>query len=234
MGNVLSRQRLHRYRVAVMTPLVSSSHYCSYSSFKTISDQQKHQEFSTKVYADKPKIISRLRWARGKVKAYLELAKYKLSALVVVTSGAGFISAGALDSSIISACIGKSIFSLNEISFVYCFNSIGTALCAAAAGTFNQYIERDRDILMNRTRYSTMQTPYSFSVIFFSILSYTLNQNASVALEASESHRSSLFRRSGGHLGRVSPVHHPSSLCCSRPFEYYSLRGAVHLFEAAC
>lgn len=63
----------------------------------------------------------------------MELGKYKLSALVVVTSGAGFVSAGALDCNIFTACIG-------------------TALCAAAAGTFNQVLERDRDARMRRTR----------------------------------------------------------------------------------
>lgn len=66
---------------------------------------------------------------------YPELSKYRLSALVVVTSGAGFLCAGAP----IDLC------SLTAVT-------TGTALCAASAGTFNQVLERGHDAKMFRTR----------------------------------------------------------------------------------
>jgi protoheme IX farnesyltransferase len=66
---------------------------------------------------------------------YAELSKYRLSALVVVTSGAGFLCAGApIDLTAMAAVTS------------------GTALCAASAGTFNQVIEKRHDIKMLRTR----------------------------------------------------------------------------------
>lgn len=66
---------------------------------------------------------------------YPELSKYRLSALVVVTSGAGFLCAGAP----IDLC------SLTAVT-------TGTALCAASAGTFNQVLEQGHDAKMLRTR----------------------------------------------------------------------------------
>ena len=66
---------------------------------------------------------------------YPELSKYRLSALVVVTSAAGFLCAGAP----IDLC---SLIAVTT----------GTALCAASAGTFNQVIERFHDAKMLRTR----------------------------------------------------------------------------------
>jgi len=69
---------------------------------------------------------------KGIVKRYLELAKFRLSALVVVTSGAGFICTGLpIDYSLLTT------------------TCLGTALCAASAGTFNQIIEKERDGLDN-------------------------------------------------------------------------------------
>lgn len=71
-------------------------------------------------------------------KAYAELAKAKLSALVVTTTGAGFLAAGQpFDPSqlkILSACL------------------IGTSLCSASAAALNQIIEVDRDSRMKRTQ----------------------------------------------------------------------------------
>lgn len=70
--------------------------------------------------------------------AYLDLAKAKLSALVVTTTGAGFIAAGSpiistqLD--VLSACL------------------IGTALCSSSAAALNQIFERNRDAKMKRTQ----------------------------------------------------------------------------------
>ena len=66
---------------------------------------------------------------------YASLSKYRLSALVVVTSGIGFLCGGSpIDLVTMSSCC------------------IGTALCAASAGTFNQVLEIDRDAKMNRTK----------------------------------------------------------------------------------
>lgn len=66
--------------------------------------------------------------------AFAELCKARLSALVVVTSGAGFLLAG------------------HDVDWVACGGAvIGTALAAAAANTFNQVIERAPDALMKRT-----------------------------------------------------------------------------------
>jgi heme o synthase len=69
------------------------------------------------------------------VQNYASLSKFRLSALVVVTTSAGYLCTGVpLDPLILSTT---------------CF---GTALCAASANTFNQIIERDYDSLMNRTK----------------------------------------------------------------------------------
>ena len=61
----------------------------------------------------------------SKLYIYSELSKYRLSALVVVTSGAGFLCAGAP----IDLCTMAAA-------------TIGTGFCAASAGTFNQIIEQ--------------------------------------------------------------------------------------------
>jgi protoheme IX farnesyltransferase len=69
------------------------------------------------------------------VRAYLDLCKARLSALVVITSGAGFLLAGhPVDWVAFSAAVS------------------GTALAAAAANTFNQVIEAPLDALMKRTQ----------------------------------------------------------------------------------
>jgi protoheme IX farnesyltransferase len=69
-----------------------------------------------------------------KIKQYGELAKFRLSSLVVFTSGAGYALAG----SSIDLCTMLA-------------TCVGTALCAASAGTFNQIIEIERDASMKRT-----------------------------------------------------------------------------------
>ena len=70
-----------------------------------------------------------------RIRVYGELSKFRLSSLVVATTGAGFLAAGApVDvPTMAAACVG-------------------TALCAGSASTFNHIIERDYDVLMNRTR----------------------------------------------------------------------------------
>jgi protoheme IX farnesyltransferase len=69
--------------------------------------------------------------------AYLDLAKARLSALVVATTAAGFVAAGgplSEQAGLFSACV------------------VGTALCSSSAAALNQIIERDRDAKMKRTR----------------------------------------------------------------------------------
>lgn len=73
-------------------------------------------------------------WPIQKMKSYGELSKFRLSSLVVLTSGAGFI------------CAGSPV--LYDIMAATC---IGTGLCAASASTFNQLLEIDRDASMKRT-----------------------------------------------------------------------------------
>ena len=74
-------------------------------------------------------------WLKRKVGIYGELSKFRLSSLVVLTTGAGFLCAGGPIEwgTMASACFG-------------------TALCAASAGTFNQIFEVERDFNMKRTR----------------------------------------------------------------------------------
>eukprot|EP00594_Rhizosolenia_setigera_P015828 CAMPEP_0178970124 /NCGR_PEP_ID=MMETSP0789-20121207/19316_1 /TAXON_ID=3005 /ORGANISM="Rhizosolenia setigera, Strain CCMP 1694" /LENGTH=395 /DNA_ID=CAMNT_0020656491 /DNA_START=214 /DNA_END=1401 /DNA_ORIENTATION=- len=59
----------------------------------------------------------------------------KLSALVVSTTSAGFLAAGG---------------PISYDTLIAC--SLGTALCASSAATFNQILEVDRDAKMNRTK----------------------------------------------------------------------------------
>jgi len=82
------------------------------------SDRQKKREYS-------------------KTSAYLELAKARLSALVVATTAAGFVAAGgplSEQASLAGCCI------------------VGTALCSSSAAAFNQIFEVDRDSKMKRTQ----------------------------------------------------------------------------------
>ena len=66
---------------------------------------------------------------------WLVLAKARITALVLVTTGAGFVlaSRGRIDASLLAATL------------------IGTALAAAGAGALNQVAERRLDALMRRT-----------------------------------------------------------------------------------
>jgi len=65
---------------------------------------------------------------------YAQLSKARLSSLVVLSSSAGFLLAGAPVA--VDSLVGVSL---------------GTAMCAAAANTFNQVYERNTDKLMKRT-----------------------------------------------------------------------------------
>ncbi len=67
---------------------------------------------------------------------YLELTKMRLSALVVITTIVGFLMGG-----------------LGAVDWArLLWTSIGVALTAGGANTFNQWMEVDRDRLMKRTR----------------------------------------------------------------------------------
>jgi protoheme IX farnesyltransferase len=68
------------------------------------------------------------------VPIYGELAKSRLSALVVTTTGAGHLmAAGPVDPACLASTLG------------------GTFLCSASANSFNQIIETRNDASMNRT-----------------------------------------------------------------------------------
>lgn len=70
-------------------------------------------------------------------KAYADLAKARLSALVVATTACGFLAAGGPFSThlgLLSSCV------------------IGTALCSSSAAAWNQIFEIDRDAKMKRTQ----------------------------------------------------------------------------------
>jgi len=79
----------------------------------------------------------------SKTLAYLELAKARLSALVVTTTMAGFIAAGGPlydNASIAGCCV------------------VGTALCSSSAAALNQIFERNRDAMMKRTKQRPLVT----------------------------------------------------------------------------
>jgi len=67
--------------------------------------------------------------------AYYELTKPRLSLLSVITAFVGYLAA------LPERNLGVLVFFLG-----------GTAICAAGAATLNQYLERDTDALMKRTR----------------------------------------------------------------------------------
>jgi protoheme IX farnesyltransferase len=73
----------------------------------------------------------------SKTKSYLDLAKAKLSGLVVATTAAGFVAAGT---------------PLSEQGTVFAACIVGTALCSSSAAAWNQILERDRDARMKRTQ----------------------------------------------------------------------------------
>ncbi|MGY8752340.1 MAG: heme o synthase [Phycisphaerales bacterium] len=69
-------------------------------------------------------------------KLYGELAKIRLSLLVVVTTGAGFIMASPLG--------------IDWLMLLW--TVLGTTACAGSAAALNQLAERNRDLKMNRTK----------------------------------------------------------------------------------
>src|SRR5690349_19793214 len=86
----------------------------------------------------RPAILeTRLETARGRAADYFELTKPRVTAMVLVTTLAGYYlgAAGAFEFAI----------ALNLLA--------GTALASGGTLALNQYMERDTDAVMNRTRY---------------------------------------------------------------------------------
>jgi protoheme IX farnesyltransferase len=75
-----------------------------------------------------------IRDARPAVRDYLELSKSRIVLMVLITTAAGFLFAGSRDFTLL----------LNTL--------IGTALVAAGTNALNQYVEREYDARMRRTR----------------------------------------------------------------------------------
>ena len=73
---------------------------------------------------------------RGRLALYAELAKLRLVTLVLATVATGFVlgARGASHPSTLALTL------------------LGTGMVAAGSGAWNQYLERDRDLLMRRTR----------------------------------------------------------------------------------
>ena len=79
-------------------------------------------------------IVLAVRDPRPAVRDYLELSKSRIVLMVLITTAAGFLFAGSRD-------------------FVLLLNTlIGTALVAAGTNALNQYVEREYDARMRRTR----------------------------------------------------------------------------------
>ena len=74
---------------------------------------------------------------KGKVSSYADLAKARLTSLVVATTAAGFIAAGPLPLATDPTVLGSVV--------------AGTALCSASASALNQIFEISRDRKMKRT-----------------------------------------------------------------------------------
>src|SRR5262244_718608 len=83
-----------------------------------------------------PVETSGARESGGAASAYLELTKPRITFLVVITAAAGF-------------CLGSKA-GVNFTHLLYL--SAAIALLSSGIGTLNQYIERDLDRLMFRTR----------------------------------------------------------------------------------
>ena len=128
-------------RLITKTSCYSRKYIISNGRYNSITSIKLWRDFSNdinKSNGDSNNIIEKkkeISWIKKRIGIYGELSKFRLSSLVVLTTGAGFLCAGApIDwGTMTSACIG-------------------TALCAASAGTFNQVFEVERDSNMKRTR----------------------------------------------------------------------------------
>jgi len=106
-------------------------------SFSTKEVYRKALTAATDVQSDVVNKRSKKDVSVSKSKAFAELAKAKLSALVVSTTAAGFVAAG-----------GPISTQLDVLAAVV----LGTALCSSSAAAFNQILEVDRDRRMKRTQ----------------------------------------------------------------------------------
>jgi len=79
---------------------------------------------------------------RGLTSLYMQLTKARLSALVLLTAGVGFI---------LGSPVGQSAAGLDWWRLAW--TMLGTALAAGSASALNQFIEINRDALMLRTRH---------------------------------------------------------------------------------
>jgi len=137
-------------RIARADPLSGCAFVRPKSQVRIFSTQNVKRRVVTSAAVDQPddKVIdgsvvskdhAKLQRAKGgsAVAAYLDLAKAKLSTLVVATTAAGFIAAGGPISTqldVLAACVA------------------GTALCSSSAAAWNQIIEREQDQRMKRTQ----------------------------------------------------------------------------------
>ncbi|HST19737.1 MAG TPA: heme o synthase [Blastocatellia bacterium] len=91
--------------------------------------------FANQIVSSKPIIIAEELSMSGRLSAYAELTKPRITFLVVLTAAAGF-------------CLGSQ----QGIDFVRLLNmAVGVALLSSGIATLNQYIERNTDGLMRRT-----------------------------------------------------------------------------------
>ena len=113
--------------------------------------------------------------AKSKFSAFIELTKPRITILILISTALGYYLAE-------SAMI-------NYLNFFYTI--LGTALLSGGAGTINHCIERDLDMLMNRTKSRpiptgliSIKTAFSFglsqSIIGFVILWVFVNQLTAV------------------------------------------------------
>src|SRR5688572_31076786 len=72
---------------------------------------------------------------RARVSDYFELTKPRITFMVLISTLVGFY-------------LGAETF----LTLLFLHTLVGTALVAAGASSFNQYLERDRDARMIRTR----------------------------------------------------------------------------------
>ena len=108
----------------------------SYERFKGLLDSLQPFSTSSKSTAEnETSIVKNHQSSLTKLAMYADLAKARLSLLVVTTGAAGYVAAA-----------GPVLTS----DFALCM--VGTALCSSSAAAFNQIFEIDRDSRMKRTQ----------------------------------------------------------------------------------
>ena len=127
------RRKLLREKKALQLVQLSRGTRFLADTSKVASVVEEKEESSTSTRT----LSKRIGRNTSKTEAYLQLAKAKLSALVVTTTAAGFVAAGgplSEQATLAGCCI------------------LGTALCSSSAAAWNQILERDRDAKMKRTQ----------------------------------------------------------------------------------